>query len=159
MDVEFRKAIIPDEIVELQAFDRKVFPKADLFTKQEWAAYEAYWMIVEGRKVGCCAFQRNVDFCEDVRKDHRNPRKDRSLYITTTGILPSFQDKGFGKILKVWEVAYAKFHGFNRIVTNSRMRNARIIGLNLSLGYRFIRITPRYYRGPNDATVVMELKL
>jgi ribosomal protein S18 acetylase RimI-like enzyme len=159
MHLEFRRATIPDEIPELRAFDRRVFPKADLFTKDEWMEYESHWMTVEGAKVGCCAFERDVDFREDIRKDRRNPRRKGSLYITTTGILPAFRGKGLGKMLKVWETAYAEFHGFNRIVTNSRMGNAAIIGLNISLGYRIIRITPRYYSGPTDATVVMELKL
>jgi ribosomal protein S18 acetylase RimI-like enzyme len=159
MHVEFNKAILPDEIPELRAFDRKVFRKADLFEKKEWMEYESYWMTVEGTKVGCCAFQPNVDFREDIRKDSRNPRRKGSLYITTTGVLPAFQRKGLGRMLKVWEVAHAKFHGFNRIVTNSRMSNAAIIGLNLSLGYRLIRLTPRYYTRPTEATVVMELRL
>ena len=75
MHVEFRKAIIPDEVHELMAFDRKVFPKADLFTNEEWMEYESYWMEVEASKVGCCAFQLNIDFREDIRKDGCNPRK------------------------------------------------------------------------------------
>ncbi len=40
MQVEFKKAVISDEIPELRAFDRKVFPRADLFTKKEWMQYD-----------------------------------------------------------------------------------------------------------------------
>jgi hypothetical protein len=36
MHVEFRRAVIPNEIPELLAFDRKVFPKADLFDEEDW---------------------------------------------------------------------------------------------------------------------------
>ena len=82
-----------------------------------------------------------------------------SLYITTTGILPKFQRAGLGLLLKSWQIAYAKRHGFRRIVTNNRRRNAAIIGLNKRLGFRVIRISPGYYSGPPDATVVMELRL
>jgi len=159
MHVEFRKAVIPDEISELLAFDRKVFPKADLFDEEDWMRDDSYWMLVDGAKIGCCAFQANRDFREDIRKDQRNLPRKGSLYITTTGILPSFRSRGFGKLFKVWQITYATFRGFNRIVTNCRMRNATIVGLNQSLGYRFVRATPRYYSGPTDATVVMELKL
>ena len=157
MHVEFRKAVIPEEVPLLLAFDRKVFPKADLFDHEQWLSGESYWMLVDDVEVGCCAFERNRDFRDDVAK--RNPARKGSLYITTTGILPALQGKGFGRLLKVWQIAYAKLHGYNRIVTNCRMRNAAIIGLNQSLGYRYVRATPHYYRGPDDATVVMELKL
>jgi ribosomal protein S18 acetylase RimI-like enzyme len=159
MHVEFRKTVIPDEVLELLAFDRKVFPKDDLFDREEWLKDESYWMLVNEAKIGCCAFQPNRDFRDDVRKDGRNPVRKGSLYITTTGILPNMQGRGFGRLLKVWQIAYAKVHGFHRIVTNCRMRNAAIIGLNQSLGYRYVRATPRYYRGPDDATVVMELRI
>jgi ribosomal protein S18 acetylase RimI-like enzyme len=159
MHVEFRKAVVRDEIPELLAFDRKVFPKADLFDEQQWMSDDSYWMLVDGAKIGCCAFQANRDFREDIRKDRRNPPRKGSLYITSTGILPRVQGRGFGKLFKVWQITYARVHGFDRLVTNCRMRNAAIIGLNQSLGYRFVRITPRYYSGPADATIVMELKL
>jgi ribosomal protein S18 acetylase RimI-like enzyme len=159
MHVEFRKTVIPDEVPELLAFDRKIFPKDDLFGQDDWLKDESYWMLVNEARIGCCAFQPNRDFRDDVRKDGRNPARKGSLYITTTGIIPNMQGRGFGRLLKVWQIAYAKLHGFHRIVTNCRMRNAAIIGLNQSLGYRYLRATPRYYRGPDDATVVMELKI
>jgi GNAT superfamily N-acetyltransferase len=120
---------------------------------------DTYWMLVDGTKIGCCAFQANRDFRDDIREDRRNPSRKGSLYVTTTGILPRFRGSGFGKLFKVWQITYAKFHGFNRIVTNCRLRNAPIIGLNQSVGFRLLRATPRYYTGPTDATVVMELKI
>jgi ribosomal protein S18 acetylase RimI-like enzyme len=157
MHVEFRKTVIPEEVPALLAFDRKVFPKDDLFRHEDWLKDESHWMLVGEARVGCCAFQPNRDFRDDVAK--RNPARKGSLYITTTGILPRMQGRGFGRLLKVWQIAYARLHGFERIVTNCRMRNAAIIGLNQSLGYRYVRATPHYYAGPDDATVVMELKL
>jgi ribosomal protein S18 acetylase RimI-like enzyme len=159
MQVNFRKAVIPKEISKLRAFDRGVFPEADLFTKDEWMEYETYWMTVDRRTVGCCAFQRNVDFQEDLREDGHNPPQKGTLYIVTTGILERCQNSGLGKLLKTWEITYAKYHGFNRILTNCRKRNSRIIGLNRSLGFRVIRETEGYYTGPTDATIVMELEL
>jgi hypothetical protein len=110
MHVEFRRAIIPDEVPELLAFDRKVFPKADLFDREDWMRDDSYWMLVDGAKIGCCAFQADRDFRDDLRKDGRNPPMKGSLYITTTGILPLFQSRGFGKLFKVWQITYARLH-------------------------------------------------
>jgi ribosomal protein S18 acetylase RimI-like enzyme len=158
MKTEFRRAL-PVEIRGLMAFDRKVFPESDRFAKEYWKAIEAYWMLVQGVKVGCCAFEKRVDFQEDIREDEANCRMDASLYISTTGILPEFQGKGFGQLLKAWEIAYARYHRFTRIVTNTRKGNRSMIALNRKFGFRIIRITPRYYSDPTDATVVMELIL
>ena len=116
-------------------------------------------ILVDGKKVGCSAFEKHVDFQEDISADGVNRRLKGSLYISTTGILPKFQGKGFGSLLKAWQVCYARSHGFTRIVTNSRKRNTRMITLNRKFGFRVIRTTPKYYSGPSDSTVVMELLL
>jgi N-acetylglutamate synthase-like GNAT family acetyltransferase len=82
MNVEFRKAIIPDEIEALWKFDHIAFEPfpADLFDAEDWAQYDSYWMIVDGRTVGCSAFQP----------------KPKCLWIVSTGILPEVQGRGFG---------------------------------------------------------------
>lgn len=156
METEFRRAVIPDDVRGLRAFDRQVFRKADLFNTEEWKTYESWWMVVEGMRAGCCAFEPNVDFQEDIRADGTNPVMKGSLYISTTGILPRFQRSGLGRLFKSWQIAYARFHGFHRIVTNCRKLNTAIVDLNKSFGFRIIRTTPRYYSGPTDSTVVME---
>ena len=140
MRTEFRRAILPREIRSLMAFDRKVFSSSDLFDAGTWKVFESYWMVV----------------------DHQggiNPRLKGSLYISTTGILPRFRGKGFGTLLKAWEISYARYHGFNCIVTNTRKRNVAMIKLNRKFGFRIIRTTPGYYSDPPDSTVVMELRL
>jgi len=159
MNTEFRKAILPDDIRSLMDFDRKVFPRPDRFDAAYWNICEPYWIIVDRVTVGCCAFEKHVDFQDDLRRDGVNPRRRGSLYICTTGILPKFQGKGFGSLLKSWEVAFARRHGFKRMVTNTRKRNKKMIELNRKFGFRVIRTTPRYYSDPVDSTVVMELLL
>src|SRR5713101_5260920 len=62
MNTEFRKAVVPDEIRSLMAFDRRVFPRPDRFDSAYWNICEPYWMIVDGVRVGCCGFERHVDF-------------------------------------------------------------------------------------------------
>lgn len=159
MRTEFRRARVPDEIRGLLAFDRKVFAAPDRFTSAYWRHIESYWMFVDGVKAGCCAFERHVDFQGDQREDSGNPPMRGSLYIATTGILPEYQGCGLGTLLKAWQVAFARLHGFHRIVTNTRKRNSAMIHLNKKFRFRMIRTTSGYYRDPAEATVVMELRL
>jgi ribosomal protein S18 acetylase RimI-like enzyme len=151
MNTEFRKAILPEETRSLGAFDRKVFLRADWFPPSYWKTCECYWMLVENKKVGCCAFQSRGQFPTDL-----DDGKSKSLYISTTGILPRFQGQGFGAVMKYWQIAYGRRHGFDRIVTNCRKRNRAMISLNKKCGFRVIRSIPRYYSDPSDSTVVME---
>jgi ribosomal protein S18 acetylase RimI-like enzyme len=161
MQLEFRRAVVPNDLRSLVSFDHKAFRDhpGDWFDRESWRHCEAWWMIVDRRKAGCCAFQTGVDFQEDIREDRENVALAGSLYVVTTGILPAFQGLGFGRIMKAWQVAYARRHGFARIVTNTRKSNKRMIALNRKFGFRVTRTTPRYYSGPSEATVVMELLL
>jgi ribosomal protein S18 acetylase RimI-like enzyme len=158
MKTEFRRALLPGEIRSLVAFDHKIFP-SDYFPAAQWKHFIAYLMLIEGKRVGCCAFWEHVDFQEDVREDGVNPRQEGTLYIVSTGIATRFQQMGFGQMLKSWQLVYARYHGFRRIVTNARKRNSPIIRLNQKFHFQIVRTTPRYYVNPSDATVVMELLL
>src|SRR5882757_5652526 len=102
MQSEFRRALIPKEIQSLVLFDHKAFHAypGDWFDRDTWRHCEVWWMVVNGRKAGCCAFQANIDFQEDIRADHANPALAGSLYVITTGLLPAFQGKGLGNLMK-----------------------------------------------------------
>ena len=91
METEFKRVAVSQDMRRLLAFDRKVFPQSDLFFAREWKEYEPYWMIIDGTRVGCCAFQAHVDFQEDIREDGVNPLMQGSLYISTTGILQKYR--------------------------------------------------------------------
>src|SRR5579864_3854772 len=130
MKTEFKKARVPAELRSLRAFDRRIISKSDLIASVDWRSYESYWLLVDNKRVACCAFEKHVDFQGDVREDGNNSRRQGSLYIVTTGVLPQFQHMGFGTLLKSWEVSYARYHGFTRIVANTRSRNAPMIALN-----------------------------
>jgi ribosomal protein S18 acetylase RimI-like enzyme len=158
LKIEFRKAVLPRELRSLAAFDRRVFT-SDHFPPSVWKSYESYWMLLNNRKIGCCAFEEHVDFQDDLRGDGVNPPLDGSLYIGTTGVLPEFRHMGFGQLLKSWQIAYARYHRFTRIVTNMRQHNAAIVALNRKFRFQIIRTTPRHYEDPPDGTVVMELLL
>lgn len=102
MRTEFRKVHPQEEIRSLLAFDRKVFPPSDLFDSDYWRELESHWMLIDGVKVGCCAFEKDVDFQEDIRQDAANPQMEGSLFIATTGILPRFRGFGLGQMFKCW---------------------------------------------------------
>ncbi len=98
-------------------------------------------MLVDGVKAGCCAFHHTGS---------------RTLYIATTGILPRFQGFGLGGLLKAWEIAYARYHGF---ASHTRKKNTRMMKLNQKFGFRAVRTIRGYYSDPPDSGVLMELAL
>ncbi len=126
-------------------FDRKAFHDhpADWFDREYWHTCDAWWMIIDGRKIGCCAFEYRRGY----------------LYIATTGVLPELRGLGFGTLLKSWQVCFARDHGFTRIVTNTRKSNRAMIRLNRKFGFKTVRIIADYYENPREPTVVMELRL
>lgn len=147
---------MPRDRDALAAFDRRVFRKADSFEPEVWDQLESYWMIVDGERAGCCAFERHADFYEGAGEP---PKARGSLYIVSTGILPRYRGAGLGDKFKRWQIAWARRHGFTRIVTNSRRSNRAMIRLNQKHGFKIIRITRRnYYSRPAETAVVMELK-
>ncbi len=151
--IEFRKVIVPDELEQLFEIDRRIFSAfpADLFSAEEWAEFESYWMIVDGMTVGCSAFLRDTDF--DIE-----PRPG-CLYIMTTGVLPEFRRRGYGAKQKQWQIEFAKQQGFQVIVTNTRASNAAMIDLNLKMGFQIRGSSPHFYFEPDETAIVMELPL
>jgi ribosomal protein S18 acetylase RimI-like enzyme len=143
MRTEFRKVDPAAEMQELLHVDRQIFRRADVFPAAYWTTVASYWMLVDGVKVGCCAFESNAP----------------TLYVASTGILPSYRGRGFGKRFKLWQIAYARKRGYTRIVAHCRQKNLPIISLNQKAGFRTIAVTPGYYTRPSDAAVVMELAL
>jgi RimJ/RimL family protein N-acetyltransferase len=155
MQLRFMRAQVPKEIKQLVKFDRKIF-RDDAFDKGMWHDLEAWWMLLDRTKIGCCAFQRNRDFQKDKNKDS-NPMRAGSLLIETSGILTEFQKYGFGKVMKAWQISFARYLKFRRIVTNCRASNKAMIDLNKKFGFRKIMTVPDYYDDPGEATVVLEL--
>jgi ribosomal protein S18 acetylase RimI-like enzyme len=159
MNIEFRKAVVPNEFRSLVAFDHKAFSQhpSDWFTRRDWDECESWWLLVGGRKVGCCAFALHTDLAKDFKK--KDPPSRTSLYVVTTGILPGFRRSGFGSLFKAWQICYARHHEFTRIVTNCRAGNKSMILLNRKFGFKIVRTMPNYYEDPPEPTVIMELNL
>jgi GNAT superfamily N-acetyltransferase len=151
--IEFRRVILPDGIDLLCEIDRKIFHAfpADLFTPEEWAEFESYWMIVDGRIVGCSAFIRDSDYDDEPRPG--------CLHIMSTGVLPEFRRQGLGMKQKQWQIEFAKQQGFRTIVTNTRQSNIPMLQLNLKLGFVIREVAPHFYYEPDEPAIVMELQL
>jgi ribosomal protein S18 acetylase RimI-like enzyme len=161
MHTEFRRALLPQEMRSLVLFDHKTFFQYpdDWFDRDDWNVYEAWWLIVNQRKVGCCAFATYRNFQEELGEVRQQTALGTTLYIVTTGILPAWRRQGLGTLLKCWQISYARRHEFTRIVTNTRKSNQAMIGLNRKFGFKVIRSMPNYYASPLEPALVMELRL
>lgn len=157
MALEFRRAVVPEEIGELRRLDLEIFGK-DAFDEELWLSLEPYWILVDGAVIGCAAFALDTEFQEDLREDDENVPRRGTLYIQTTGLLRPYRGHGLGKRIKEWQIEYARRNGFGRVLTNCRESNAAMIAINEKYGFRTIRTTPGYYED-GEATVVMELIL
>jgi len=151
--VEFTKVLIPEELEALCAFDRRAFHAypGDLYDLEVWRTLESYWMVVDGETVGCSAFRFHVD--------HDGSERPGTLDLSSTGVLPEYQGRGYGLMQKKWQIEFAKQQGFQRIVTCMRESNERIIRLNKKLRFQPAGIEPHYYHDPDEAALVMELVL
>ena len=143
MRIEFRKAK-PSEIRSLMIFDRKAFAEypADWFDRKYWEACESWWMIVNGRKVGCCALEASKT----------------TLYIASTAILAGYRGRGLGTIFKAWQIGFAQARGSRRIMLHTRRSNSAMIRLNRKFGFTVARTIARYYRDPDEPGLFMELR-
>jgi hypothetical protein len=94
--VEFKPAVLPRDLRTLMAFDRKVFPKADLFDADYWRQCDSWWMLVDGVRAGCTAFEHDTD-----GEKHR----PGCAYLASTGILPKYRGRGLGRLMKSWQIA------------------------------------------------------
>lgn len=154
MSVEIRKAISKEDRELLCRMDKQMFPKGDVYDKPSyWKEYDCYFLLLDGKPIGSIAF-----------KPHTAPNgenefipSDDCLYITSTGILPRFQGRGWGAFLKAWEIVYARHCGFKRVLSHVRKSNTRIIKLNQKFGFRVVREMPNYYTDPREDGLLMEL--
>ena len=156
MELEFRRATLPEEALALWQMDLAIFGN-DAFSPEHWLMLESYWIVVDGEIAGCAAFIRDVEFQEDLL-EKENAAQPGTIYVQSTGLLAEYRGRGLGKRIKAWQVEYAKRNGFRRMLTNCRESNAAMIAINEKFGFRAIRTTPGYYED-GEATVVMELAL
>lgn len=130
------RAKIPKDARALARFDRQSFPLnedrcAPSYFKQR--GLRSFWLLRNGRRIGACCLLHHATFNQKV--DALYHRQRNSLYITSTAILPKYQKSGLGAVFKVWQIAYARAHGFAEIVTNIRTGNYASVRLNMKFGF------------------------
>lgn len=142
-------------------FDHKAFSQypADWFHREDWKTYDSWWLIINRRRVGCCAFAPYANFAEEIEEGGPQLPPQTSLYIVTTGILPAWRRLGLGTLLKCWQISYARRRGFTHLLTNTRESNQTMIHLNEKFGFQVIYSIPDYYERPREPTLVMKLRL
>lgn len=152
--IRFKKIDLPTELKDLVRFDEKIFPpgqgQGDI-DKSEWKNFENYWMLANGKRVGCGSLQIGVDYDGTKKRGY--------IYIVTIGILPKYEGRGFGTEFTRWQVRYALTHGFFTIVTNTRKSNCRMRAIYERLGFKLRRFVKRYYSQPVESAIVMERSL
>ncbi len=159
MDISIIRASVPKDARALALFDRKTFAK-----KEDWASpsyyleheLRSFWLLRNGKRIGACCLEHQATF--SPVQDVLSRRALGVLYITSTAILPKFQKIGFGALFKSWQIAYARSHGFLKIITNARKSNLASIHLNLKFGFVIVGESKHCY--PNGETgIIMELNI
>jgi ribosomal protein S18 acetylase RimI-like enzyme len=147
----FRKAAYPDELDEILAFDSSVFSNpGDYMSREDWLECEAYWLIVDDERVGCCALQTNVDY-DDTSKPS-------SLYIASIAIAVASRGRQLGTRFTEWQIEHARERGFSMIVANTRRSNVAMIAVYRKLGFKE-RAVIDYYDEPRERMIIFDLAL
>jgi ribosomal protein S18 acetylase RimI-like enzyme len=151
MDLEFRKAVLPDELTDLVAFDAEMFSNpGDYMGPDVWINVEAYWMLADKVKVGCCALEHSLDYDDAPKEGY--------LYIASIAIVADRRIQGLGTRFTEWQIEYGRRRGFSTIVANTRESNLAMKGLYKKLGFK-VRCITDYYDEPEERTVVFDLVL
>lgn len=160
MDISIVRAVIPKDVRSLVAFDRKTFPSKDEHAPPSYFLdrhTRSFWLMKGRRRIGACCLKHHATFVPDKERLSRYERD--TLYILSTAILPAERGKGFGDILKAWQISYARKHGFAKIVTNTRVSNAASIALNRKFGFVITEACVPDCYPDGEASTVLELIL
>lgn len=140
----------------LSALDKKIFNADDAFDPEDFSEYSCFLVQANGVSIGSVVLGEH--FTIGASFDGEETAELGILYIASTGLIPQYQGRGIGKMVKAWEVGYARGKGFRKIITNVRLGSQPIIKLNNKFGFVATRIIPNYYADGTES-LVMELAL
>lgn len=80
---------------------------------------------------------------------------DDAIQITTLGVVPQVQNKGFGKKLLEYAMLKAEQENVSVITLEVRVSNRKAIHLYESAGFKQITIRRDYYSHPDEDAVLM----
>jgi hypothetical protein len=102
------------------------------------------WMLVDGVLAGESYGVPMEGFVSDMEGAHLvEDDPARALYCFSNTVLPAFQGRGFGAILKAHWLGLAAGHGFRVIYGHARPGASQ--GLNARFGARFLGDFPDWY--------------
>lgn len=159
MDIAIIRAHTPNDARALAKLERKAFSN-----KEDWVppsyykrrGMHSFWLLHNGRRVGVTCLLHNANI--STKEGMLFGRQRETLYIISTSVLPQFQRGGFGSIVKAWQIAYARKHGYKKIITSVRESNAVSIHLNLKFGFTISDCKEGFY-ADGDTGVILEKNL
>lgn len=100
------------------------------------------WLLVDGKLIGETYGIMLKDLKEPMIKDceDENPR---TVYCYSTAILPEYQKKGLGSLLKAYWLGKIKAYGVSRVVAHATSESAA--KLNATFGAHFGAFHTKWY--------------
>lgn len=152
MDVEIRAATGAGTDVRMAEIDAVLYPPSEAFRPEDFEHLLCFWLYVNGELAGSTQMGEHKD--RSTREGYQP--MPANLYVAGTQILPLMQGKGLGKIVKAWQISYARMNGFERITTNCRASNRRMLAINHLFGFEMFDRLNGYYLDPEEPGVRLE---
>lgn len=153
------RAKIPEETNALMRMDKTIFGNRDVGNRYFWDEIitEAWWVVVDGKRIGTTALQANSGMSLRVGTDC--PEEIGTLFVCSTGLLPKWHKLGIGTLVKAWQIAHARHEGYAKLLTCVRVSNQASIMLNQKLGFAVREVIEDFYSNPTEHAVVLELSI
>jgi len=100
------------------------------------------WMFVNDQLVGETYGVPLAELAEPVEGMSGIPADNR-LYCYSNTVLPAFQHRGYGRLLKAYFLGVAKGRGFRAVYGHARPGGSQ--ALNIEFGAKFIEAFPDWY--------------
>jgi len=149
---------IKDEIIKIEnsAFESSV--RQDEEDLRETFTYEKSICLVvidkSNRRIVAYTMGAPLKWYIFLKKFDKHHENYNTFYIESTAVLPGYQNKGIGKMLKRTLIEEVKKYGYNRITTHAT--NEAIRRINKQFGFRDVKYFKRWV-GRRDAWYMEKL--
>ncbi len=153
MNLEISRADPRKDALLLLQLDRKTFSEADAFKNASiWIGLQCFFLRHNDKPIASFALALDRDH---RWKFDRKIQAPQSIFIVTTGILPEYQNMKLGRLIKEFQIVYARLNNFKKIESTARASNVRIISLNKKFGFEKTLVIPKFYKNPEEDMVVL----
>ena len=153
MNIEIRRINPVQDSTLIAWCEKQVFAESDRFSPEAWLGYECFGMYIGEWFMGIAALREEKFFIAERLS------ASSGLFLGSIGILPDFQNRGFGSILMAWVIACAKNKEAPALRSVVRKDNRGSLRLHQKFGFQIIRQVESYYGNPPSAAFVLELVL